>query len=627
MKKLCAILAMLMMIGTAPVSAADATVIETYVPEFNTVQGVNGWSYCGFTNDGAEELSWGVSTNTWAVNEQTKWPYISRQEMNTATGMGVGYQFVAPEKGMVRLVGAFWADHEGSEKSNGIGAHVCKGKDELWSALVKNDRHEFEVITPVKEGEKLFFYGDANGSNSNDWFHIAPRVEYLDMQYESASEGVGIYFEKVDGTLKELEFDEKTERYNASDGVAFICKDKFMASGNCTLVKRYKVQEDTRYRVTGTIKSFDVRNGGTIVTIKKNDDIVWQQLVLKTIPANIDVRMRAQEGDIIDVELNVAEYTGFNYSEWDLEVGPFYTTGTSTASTSQDFSYSVIEEIKLSSLAGKTSEDGVKFYSQIFKRQVPMQYDSAQKKWVSTIERDTGYISANKVYPGNHCDSVIEYTVKRDGYLRIDGNLKPNAGDGVLSKIFQNDELVWSSRVGEEGPVKWDEPYDVSYFRYDIGVVMNVNAGDVIKFSFNQWRLVTDDTLKIDDVTLKYISGQVLSKTTKWKIANSTLIDVVDKVVYKNGETFAADVIVYNGTTYIAKSEAIDVLGNDTAAETVVIDNKEYLPVRKIAEESGKFVTWGLERFVIVHDSIPGFFGWQELSEMNTALKGDVLFD
>ena len=119
----------------------------------------------------------------------------------------------------------------------------------------------------------------------------------------------------------------------------------------------------------------------------------------------------------------------------------------------------------------------------------------------------------------------------------------------------------------------------------------------------------------------------MLSKTTKWKIANSTLIDVVDKVVYKNGETFAADVIVYNGTTYIAKSEAIDVLGNDTAAETVVIDNKEYLPVRKIAEESGKFVTWGLERFVIVHDSIPGFFGWQELSEMNTALKGDVLFD
>jgi len=618
-----------MLIGTVSVSAGNAAVIETYAPEFNKIQGLNGWYFCGFTKDNVTELVYAKSLGIWLAADSNKitYPFVSPQEMNTGTDMGVGYQFTAPERGVVKISGTFWQDHAASSQSDGVIAHVRKGDEELWSELVKNDSHSFEFTTSVKAGEKLYFYADKNITNGNDYFHIAPKVEYLAAKYESSGEGSGIYFERVDGVLTELKFDEETERYNATDGIAFICADDFRASKNCTLIKRYIVPEDTRYRVTGTITPLEERSGGTVVSIKKNEQIVWQQLVTKNIPAVVDVRMRAQKGDIIDIELNVAEYTGFNYSKWDMKVSPFPTTGASNASTSQDFSYSVLEEIKLSSIAGKTSEDGVKFYSQIFKRKVPMQYDYEQKKWMSTIEGDTGYISENEVYPGNHCDSVIEYTVKKDGNLRIDGNLKPIMGDGVLSKIFLNDKLVWSSRVGEEGPVRWDEPYDVSYFRYDIGAVMNVKAGDIIKFTFNQWRLVTDDTLKIDDVTLKYISGQILSKTTKWKIANSTLIDVVDKVVYKNGEKFAVDVIFDNGTTYIAKSEAVNVIGNATAAESVMLGGKEYLPIRKIAEKSNRFVTWGLDRFVIIHDSIQGFFGWQELSEINTAMKGDGLID
>lgn len=627
MKKICVLLASLLIIGNVNVSAADAAVTDTYTQKFSTVQGADNWYYCAFAGDEVKELVWVPGASKYLTAPDGEFPYVDSVQMNTATNAGVGYRFAAPEKGMVRLVGKFYMDHPQSSKSNGVNAHVGKGGTDLWTGLVKaNNEQEFEVITSVKAGENLYFYADANGNNSFDWFHINATVEYLDMQYVSSAEG-SKYYEKIDGTLNELAYDEDADRYNASDGIGFISGDMFSASSNCTLVKRYAAEETTRYRVSGTITPLDVRSGGTVVTVRKNGETVWQQLVTENIPADIDVRMRAKKGDNIDIELDTAEYAGFNCSRWDVRVKPFPTLADSAASTSQNFSYSVLKEIKLSSIAGKTNQDGVKFYSQRFSRKIPMVYDSGQQKWVSAVEGDPGYIGAKAVHPGSHYDSVMEYTVKEDGILRVDGNLKPAGGDGVVSKIFLNDKAVWSSRVGEEGPVKWDEPYDVSYFSYGIGAVMRVKAGDVVKFTFNQWRLANDDMVDISGVTLKYISGDVLSETTKWKIANSILIDTADKTVHKNGKTFAADITESDGTTYILKSDALNIFGNGISAQPVMMNGKEYLPIRKTAEENGKRVTWGLERFVILHDSIQGFFGWQELSEMDTALKGDALFD
>ncbi len=628
LKRICFLLALLMLCTLVPVSVGAEEITITYKAGFSGEQGIDNFYYYAYPgNDGdPEELMW--TGDRWMPKDGSAYPVMKSADFNTATDVGAGYRFVAPEKGMVQLFGEVAQAYADSAKGNGIIAHIKKNKKELWSAHVTyGNIQKYNLIIPVRAGDEIHFYADSNGNNGYDWFWWRPTVSYLNMPYVPEVED-SLYLQKVGEEYTELAFNEKTERYHAEDGIAYISAEAFMTSENCTLVKRYPVETGGRYRVNGSIRPMDARNGGIVITIKKNDEIVWRQLATDDFQADFDVRMLAQKDDVIDVELDIDEYTGYNFAQWECSIGKYPNLGQVKSSTSQNFSYSVKKEIPFSSLSGRTADNGVKFYAQRFNRKVPMEYNPTNQRWESTVANDTGYFSAKQVYPCDHSDAAMEYTITEDGILRADGKFVPNgASDGVIIRMYLNDEVVWSSREGGERVVRYDEPYDVSFFRYDLNCVMKVKAGDILKFTFNPWRLNKNDNVDVSDIMLKYIDGNILSQTTKWKMNQSLILDTQSQTAYLNGQSFPVEIVMMDDTNYLKKSDAVQLCDEIADGGSVTIDGAEYLPIRKIAEGNGKNVVWALDRLVIIHDGISGFFGWQELSEMNTVLKGGRLYE
>ena len=53
------------------------------------------------------------------------------------------------------------------------------------------------------------------------------------------------------------------------------------------------------------------------------------------------------------------------------------------------------------------------------------------------------------------------------------------------------------------------------------------------------------------------------------------------------------------------------------------------MALRTVAENSGKTVVWAANRYVIVHNGIPGMYTWNELSEISaySEITGGVLYE
>ena len=259
-----------------------------------------------------------------------------------------------------------------------------------------------------------------------------------------------------------------------------------------------------------------------------------------------------------------------------------------------------------------------------------MNYNSSKSRWESPVKlsgEDTGgYISKTAVNPGVDTDSAIEWTVAKTGTIRLSGNVyAPESNDGVVVDIYKNDKLIWSNRVGGTRLVKWDEPFDVAYVRQEINTVTNVKSGDKIVYIFDQWRNSAKDDVDISDFEIGYVSGNVISDTTEWKIKNSVIIDTQTKRALIGGKTKATDALLLNDTSCISKADAETIFGKAAADASAI--NENYSGLRRISENLGKNILWTADRLVIIYDDLPTFFGFAEIGEIETALEGGDLFD
>jgi len=312
----------------------------------------------------------------------------------------------------------------------------------------------------------------------------------------------------------------------------------------------------------------------------------------------------------------------------------------------------VSSTVKLSEYISDTAKYGTKLYTEVQGVRYPMQYDKNSGQWQETsvdtsgvtlipkvsretpeeyIERvvlaDAGYVSPNIVSstknwnPGSY--TIIDVPINKNGNLLIDGNFRlTSESDAELVNVYLNDECIWSNRIGGEVSIKYDEPYDTKYFMDKIHTILNVKAGDVLSFRFNKWRKQTaSETVDISNITLKYIEGKLLSKTTEWKLNNSVLIDTSNGKIYADGEHKYSGAYIENGITYIPSSVASSLWNFDGEGTAVGL--------RQAAESSGNTVVWVADKYAVIHKGIPGMFTWNDISELkaHSVSNGGIIYE
>lgn len=622
MKKLCYWLVGVILCATAS-SVCAAEVSSTYTSDFLTVQGTGGWYICEFDGEAYTELVWDSSKNRWKSSDDT-YPVFQTANMLPGNDKDVGYVFVCPSKGMVQLKGSV---SRSTANAGYIYAIIEKNKKELWREKTNGVANYDLTPFPVKAGDVIKFRVNAEASNSNDFTWWRPAVEYLNMEYVPEADGFLYYQKAADGTMKELALEQKTEGYTADDGLAFINPDKVFPTEEYSMVRRYVAKEDGRHRVYAYFKPTDRRSGGNVVRILRNNVEIWRQIIPKGEESTVDVRAYCLKDDKIDIEVSIYDYTGFNLTEWECEVSKFLTPVACKGSTSVGFSNTETKKFTLGSLIGEGTSGSARCYSIRRDMEYPMEYDSASGRWKSTAD-DYGYVSSTDAMPGKGATTCIDYKVTDTGIVRIAGDMNiSTSSDGVLAKIYKNGELIWSSRVGEERSVRWDEPYDVSYFSHYCNVVADVSAGDTLTFTYDKWRNIKNDKVDLKNIEISYIGGTILSDTTKWKLSNSVLINTETEMMKAYGEDKRVGIVMIDDSVYIEADAADKVIGDNNEIYGIESDGKTYMPLRKLAESLGKTVIWTDDKLVIIHEGIPVMYGYSELSEIALALKGGDLFE
>ena len=407
------------------------------------------------------------------------------------------------------------------------------------------------------------------------------------------------------------------------------------AREECLLFRNYKVESLGRYRVYGTLDFNDPLCDGDVFVVSKNGERIWEQLVTVGEPQILDIGILADKGDII--ELSVETDSEYDYSSWSCNIEKYIgTLPFREVSTSVGYNHIIQKQMSFASLiASEQGESGSEFYSVKLGVKYPMTYDSANNKWRSSIDGDDGSIGGDTVYPGTQwavgSDSVMEHTISESGILRIDGDfyLYDKESDGVLANIYLNDKLLWSNRVGGARSVRWDEPFDVSYFSDKANVVASVSQGDVLKFTFNRWRKSNKDWLSTKNIMLSYVKGNVMSKTTKWKLSRSIVVDAENDIAHRNDISRNVDVFYENETFYVAEESVFEMFGEELLNKVPSIEKNgiSYMPIKELAEANTKYTAEVDNKVIIIHENIPVFYSFAEISEIRTTLeKGESLF-
>lgn len=636
--------------GIFAAASTDVTVIQSYDSKTGFTesqkqqkQGADHWYFREFGSGKSTNLTYsgGKNGTAWGWYNEDYSASVRADAMNVSSICDVEMTFKSDFKGVIRIKSSLqqmaWTNYLG----DGVDASILKNSTELWSAEAVSgaDPTETELIVSVKKGDEINFRLNARAHNAYDAFAWWPVVERIEGEYISDDTATYYQYDEETGEETQLTIDDSYNDgeggYYAADKVAVMSDSTVMPTNKYSLIKRTTVESNGRYRVNGVMNSADSRGGGNLLTVSKNGVDVWKQLFVSGEDGKYDVRMLAQKGDVIDIKVSAYDFTGYNMCEWESGISKFLgTVDVCDASSVGGVNGATLDGdgTNLGAIATSGSEN-VKVYSVKWDVPYEMTYDASAKKWTTTVTGDGGYISADKALPGVKADTVLEQTVDKSGTIRFSGNLSVSGNsDGVLAKIYivkdGGEELLWSSRVGEERSVRWDETYDTCYFVYDVNAVANVNAGDKIKYVFNHWRLVQNEDTTINNLKINYVSEAMLSNTTKWKLAQSVVADMQTCKIYKDGKEQTAQLHRTDDTTYIAKSDAAALGFEASNVATEVIDGVECIPIRAAAEADGKAVNWAADRFVLIYDGIPVMFGYPELSEIKAVTdKGGSLFE
>jgi len=105
-----------------------------------------------------------------------------------------------------------------------------------------------------------------------------------------------------------------------------------------------------------------------------------------------------------------------------------------------------------------------------------MRYDAEDDRWRGS--RNLCTIRARALHPDGPCEPTRTWVSPGDETVTITGNVRdfaPEGGDGVVARIFHNDQELWSTTI-ENGDTEGT----------DVRLQLDVAAGDAIHFRVNQ---------------------------------------------------------------------------------------------------------------------------------------------
>ena len=594
------------------VLATENTTQNTFTCKLSSdAQGEDNFYFCAFGKASTYDLEFDTVKRRWKFSD-SDYPMVKFDFALPQTDEPVGMRFAAPREGNIKLAGSVILKNA----AGNVKVYIIKDGKELWSEELNGEalskEYELENISIAKDSE-IYFKIDSNGSNANDFLYWEPEVVYTDNPYIPESDGLEVFQKDKNGVLTVLY--DVDGVYTAKDNKAYISIDRVLPTEEYSFVKRFKVPQEGegRYRLYGKMNTQD--GGDKEIIVYKNAEQVWTQLFPNGEKGILDLRMYLKPGDAVDVEIRSFDGTGeaaFNY-----KITEFLGTLFCEATTSSGYNFNEEGATTVSLGELLTDKNNCEVFSIKYGQKLPMQFDEANGKWNNSIGDAQAGVQNTKIYPGTKTDTMAEINITQSGIMRIDGNMSVfDAGDGVLSKIYLNDELLWSSRVGGERAVMWNEPFDVSYFSNKINVVANVQSGDKLKLTFNRWRKSVRDCVDISDVNVSYITGSILSDTTKYKLGKSQILDVNKNQFFYKGKK-----------AYMAKSDFEKLFGTGyDETDYVYMISQKYINIEKAVKSLGKTCEVTDYGLIIIHEELPVYFGYAELSEIKTAYKNRSLY-
>lgn len=601
---------------------------DVYRSAFSLTQGENGWYFCEFRGDEVYNLSHKVK-DTWEgwgsnFSDYPDWNKLNGAATPASSGE-VGLKFVSPKRGMVKIGGKAYMPSSNSSKGNGVIISICKGSSVLYKKTLTYDISlEPDISIPLRKGEELYFKISANENNAFDWTVWWPYVEFTDDEYVG-DKNEGYYYSKNGNTETRLSYDTEKGGYISPDQTAFMNYSDITVSAKTSLIRRWVADTEGRFRIWGNITP----TGNNLkLVFRKNGEKIKVQTIVADEKNDFDIRMYALPDDVMEVyvETDGAESVS---AKWKIDYTEFLgTLPFCNAVSSVGYKVNSYKEVKLSDLILQGTD--ANFYS--VKYDVPhnMIYNSELERWESSIDGDVGYISAKEVHPGNNVDTYMEFPLNESGKIWISGKMGINRiGDGVVSKIFINDELIWSSRIGGERAVRWNEPYDVSYFSDKVSVFANVSEGDIIKLKFDQWRKCKNDEVDISDIKISYVNGNPLSETTIKKRDSSVIIDLKNGKLYKDGSLENIETAETNDKVFISEDGAKRIFGDIVSfSDCEICQNggTDYYSLSDLCSESGYEELEIDNKISVIWKGLSTEYTYSEISEMSVSYDEGGLF-
>lgn len=424
----------------------------------------------------------------------------------------------------------------------------------------------------------------------------------------------------------------------------------------------YTAEKSARHRLLMNIQTTESDSGVT-VKVYKNYTYVWTQYVCSADSGKVDVRMLMNAGDVMLVTFDADEGCTATV-EYDYTIST-YDGSLPVNETFQNrgYTFEVSESKKLTDYVANAKTNGSRIYAVYNGCEYDMKYSSSRNYWevnvLNGIDGSLGECYAF-VYPTYvklgwiSTSPCIDVPVEKDGLVHISGSVPGIVGwmtendvtededgnstvgyytqnyAGVCTSLYKNGEMIWSSRVGSSS-VRYDEEYDTSYFSEYMDVVEEVKEGDVLTFSFDQWRRSYKDsrgacfTADISDIKIDYVSGDPISKTTKKKLDNSIVFDIYSKQAAANGETKDVGIVYRDRKPYLRVSDATSLFGSVTGVTSFKQDGVKYQDLLQTIEKAGMLTVEYGENKLIAYKGISGQFSYSELSQLSVGLCDDAI--